>query len=115
MPVNKLYPLDKLLNACLGFVNKTHSELTLEYVLIKDVNDSFKDADRLSAIARRLKAKINLIPLSPTDGAAQKTSGEKRAADFTKRVASNSVMATMRKSKGADIRAACGMLAGKGR
>src|SRR4030042_1039880 len=64
MPINKLYPLEKLIKTCADYMNKTKRIITFEYVVIKRVNDSSRDADELAAVARRLKAKVNLIPYS---------------------------------------------------
>ena len=111
-PVNRIYPLEKLIEACDDFIEKTGRLITIEYVLIKDVNDSVKDADEIALIARRLKTKVNVIQYSAISGGKFKAPQKKDASVFMKRLIGNGVNATERKSKGKDIRAACGQLAG---
>jgi 23S rRNA (adenine2503-C2)-methyltransferase len=113
MPVNKRYPLEKLIKACRDFVDATGRMITLEYVLIKDVNDSAGDADGLAAIARRLRAKVNIIPYSAVSGGRFRPPERRGVRTFVKRLAKKKVQAMVRESKGADIRAACGQLAGR--
>ncbi|MFC1621648.1 23S rRNA (adenine(2503)-C(2))-methyltransferase RlmN, partial [Candidatus Omnitrophota bacterium] len=110
MPINKRYPLEELIEACNNFSGRT---ITLEYILIKDKNDLQKDADELSLIARKLKAKVNLIPYSPVPEKRFKAPSGKDIELFQKRLVKNSVNVTVRESKGRDIFAACGQLAMK--
>ena len=108
MPVNKTYPLEELIAACDDFSGRM---ITLEYILIKDKNDSPEDADELSRMAKKLKAKINLIPYSPVSGKRFKAPTWKDIELFQKRLVKNSINVTLRESKGKDILAACGQLA----
>ncbi len=113
MPINKRYPLEKLIKACEDFVNATGRMITIEYILIKDKNDSLEDADKLAAIAKKLKAKVNLVPYSTIPGLNFQAAGRKDMNIFMNRLIKRGVNATLRESKGKDIRAACGQLAGK--
>ena len=115
LPVNRRYPLEKLIEACKEYINEKGRLITLEYVLIKDKNDSAKDADELSNIAKILRAKVNLIPYSVVDKLAFDTPGKTEISVFTKRLRENKVNVTVRHSKGQDIKAACGQLAGRKR
>ena len=113
VPINKRYPLGKLLRSCEGFTEKTGKTITLEYVLIKDVNDSPKAASGLAVIAKRLKAKVNIIPYSLTHHKALHAPSKKDVTTFMKHLKASSINVTLRESKGGDIRAACGQLAGE--
>ncbi len=87
--------------------------LTLEYVVIRGLNDSLDDADGLAALARRLRAKVNLIAFSAVEGTDFETPTEAEVARFKRWLEERKVGATIRLSKGADIAAACGQLAGR--
>lgn len=113
VPVNKRYPLEDLVAACERYIEKAGRAITLEYVLIKGENDSGGDADGLAEIARRLKAKVNIILCSAVAGGNFKAPSKKETELFINQLLSQKVNATLRKSKGQDIRAACGQLAGK--
>lgn len=113
MPVNKRYPLDTLIKACEGYVDKTGRMITIEYVLIKGVNDFAQDADGLAAIARRLRAKVNLISCSAISNSSFRPSEREKINMFKQRLIGKSVKATVRESKGKDVFAACGQLAGR--
>ena len=113
MPINRCYPLEKLIKACENFINKTGRIIALEYILIRDKNDSLKDADRLASIAKRLKAKVNLIPYSTIPNLNLQSTQTRNIDILMKRLIKRGVSVTLRESKGADIRAACGQLAGK--
>lgn len=110
MPVNRKYPLEQLLSACDYYVNKKGRMMTLEYVLIEGVNDSLEQAHKLGSIARRLHAKVNLIPYNPVEGLAWKRPGRDRCKMFQHTLKSRGVAATLRMEKGTDIEAACGQL-----
>ncbi len=112
MPINKKYPLKKLIEACRNYVEITGRILTLEYVLIKDKNDTLKDADELAGIAKELKAKINLIRMSPVPEANFAPTDQITAEVFKKRILNKNITVTLRRSKGGDISASCGQLAG---
>ena len=113
MSVNKVYPLEKLIAACEDFIKETNRKITLEYVLLKGKNDSPEDARGLAAVAKRLKAKVNIIPYSPVPGKRFLMPSKKDTDEFKAVLMENNVNATVRESKGKDIQAACGQLAMK--
>jgi len=113
MPINRKYPLAKLIPACESYVREGGRKITLEYVLLGGFNDSAADADGLARIAARLKAKVNLIPYSPVAGLPYKVPETRVVEAFLGRLKDKEVPATLRQSKGCDIQAACGQLAGR--
>ena len=110
MPVNKKYPLKELLAACDYYANAKKRMMTFEYILIDGVNDSLEQAHKLGAIARRLHAKVNLIPYNPVDGLPWKRPDRDRCKMFQHTLQSHDVTSTLRIEKGTDINAACGQL-----
>jgi 23S rRNA (adenine2503-C2)-methyltransferase len=113
MPINKTYPLEKLVAACEGYIRSGGRMITLEYIIIKGVNDGLNDADGLAGIARRLRAKVNLIAFSPVAGLPFETPSEADVARFRRCLEERKIRVTLRLSKGQDIFAACGQLAGR--
>lgn len=113
MPINKKYPLEKLIKACQDYIGKRKRKITLEYILIKDKNDSLTDADGLAKISRKLDAKVNLIPFSEIQGVDFKSPSKEDTDRFMDMLIDKKVNVTLRESKGKDIQAACGQLAGK--
>ena len=115
LPVNRRYPLREVIKAGVRYVKATGRMITVEYILIAGVNDSVADARRLASVARTLRAKVNLIPCSPGCGPGYEPPPESKRADFLRALEAAGIGTTLRRSKGADIRAACGQLAGKAR
>lgn len=113
MPINKKYPLAELMKACRDFAEKAKGDVTFEYVLIKGKNDSAQDAEKLGKLANRLNAKINLLVYSPVPKLGLKPPAESDIKIFMKTLESKKAKVTLRRSKGADIAAACGQLAGR--
>jgi 23S rRNA (adenine2503-C2)-methyltransferase len=113
MPINKKYPLEGVLRACQDYVEKTGRKMTLEYILLCDINDSREDARRLAATAKRLRARVNLIPYSQICGLEFEPSPRATAELFLRWLEEKGVSGTLRRSKGGDIQAACGQLAGR--
>lgn len=113
MPVNRKYSLEKVVRACEDYVRSGGRMITLEYVLIHGVNDSLTDAEGLAGIARRLRAKVNVIAYSRIDGLDFETPSPGAASAFIRWLEERKVSATLRRSKGGDISAACGQLAGR--
>ncbi len=113
MPVAKKYPLKEVLQACADYTKKTGRVITLEYLLVKGINDKVAHSHSLAAIARTVKAKVNLIGYNPVPGKPYQAPTEKEIRSFAARLASQGVNVTVRRSKGKDIQAACGQLAGK--
>jgi 23S rRNA (adenine2503-C2)-methyltransferase len=113
LPVNKKYPLTEVIKAGADYLKKTGRLVTIEYILISGLNDTAADALRLAGVAKRLHAKINLIPYSPGYGPEWTASPRARQDVFLRVLQEKGAAATIRSSKGADIRAACGQLAGE--
>ncbi len=115
VPVNRKYPIKELLSACLAYHQKTKRIITLEYILLSGQNDSARDARKLAKLAKKMKAKVNLINYSPIFGGdAAKVSARAKLL-FKSILRENKVTVTVRKSKGTDISAACGQLAAQTR
>lgn len=113
MPVNRRYPLPELLAACREFPLPNRRMITFEYILIEGVNDSDRDAERLTTLLRGIRAKINLIPLNPHPGSPFKPPEMERILRFQEILIQRHYTAIIRKSKGQDILAACGQLSGR--
>ena len=110
MPINRRYNLEKLLSACDYYVARSKQRLTFEYILIADVNDSDQQARLLSGHARRLAAKVNLIPYNAVSGLPWARPSANRQEKFLATLRAEGVPATLRREKGHDIEAACGQL-----
>jgi 23S rRNA (adenine2503-C2)-methyltransferase len=113
MPINRRYPLEELVTAAESYIRSGGRMITLEYILIRGLNDSLDDADGLAGIARRLRAKVNLIAYSRVEGASFDAPSEGDIARFERWLEERKVNTLVRLSKGADIAAACGQLAGR--
>lgn len=110
MPVNKKWPLSQLIPALEEWSRGRNQMPTLEYILIRDINDSPKDASHLVRLAKRLHAKVNLIPYNTVEGLPWKRPSEERCRSFRDAVHKARIPVTMRYEKGHDINAACGQL-----
>ena len=110
MPINRKYPLEKLLDACAGYPLLPRRRITFEYILIKGINDSITDAKRLVKLLRPIRAKINLIPFNEYEGSEFNRPEESAILDFKEILNKNNYTAIIRYSKGQDISAACGQL-----
>jgi 23S rRNA (adenine2503-C2)-methyltransferase len=114
VPVNKKYGIKQIIDACKSFPLAKRSRITFEYVLLAGVNDSAEDARRLAGLVRGLRAKVNLIPLNAAAGIPFERPSDERIDDFGRILADCDVTVSVRKSRGRDIRAACGQLAVEG-
>jgi 23S rRNA (adenine2503-C2)-methyltransferase len=110
MPVNRKYPLKELVAACEDYQGQKGRMLTFEYILIAGVNDSLEQAKPLAALAKRLFAKVNLIPYNKVEGLPWDRPSEKVCEAFLSALKKQKVIATLRREKGHDIDAACGQL-----
>ena len=110
VPPNRKYPLAAIIDACRRFPLKKRSRITFEYVMLADVNDTPQDARRLVSLLDGLKAKVNLIPLNPAPGIPFERPSDQRVDRFAQILADRHVTVSVRKSRGRDIRAACGQL-----
>ena len=113
VPLNRKYPVEMLLDACRRYTQRsTRQRITFEYVMLKDVNDSDSQARSLAALLGDLPCKINLIPFNPVSGIRYRVSDPERINRFQDILHRKHVMAIVRKTRGQDIEAACGQLAG---
>ena len=110
MPVNRKYPLAELTAACEYYQRRKERMITLEYILIAGVNDGLDQARPLAELARRLRAKVNLIPYNTVEGLAWERPAETVQEAFLAAVEARGITATLRREKGHDIDAACGQL-----
>jgi 23S rRNA (adenine2503-C2)-methyltransferase len=110
MPVNRKYPLAELTAACEYYQQRKERMITLEYILIAGVNDGLDQTRPLADLARRLRAKVNLIPYNKVEDLAWERPSEAIQEAFLAAIEKHGVTATLRREKGHDIDAACGQL-----
>ena len=110
VPINRKYGLKELLDACRRFPVKRRERITFEYVMLKDVNDTPEDARRLVRLLHGIRGKVNLLPLNEAAGIPYERPSDDRVNRFAKILADHGVTVSVRKSRGRDIRAACGQL-----
>ena len=110
VPPNRKYPLQEILAACRRFPLKKRSRITFEYVLLAGVNDSLGDAHRLVKLLAGIKSKVNLIPLNAAPGIPYERPSDEQINRFAEVLADGKLTVSVRKSRGRDIRAACGQL-----
>jgi len=114
MPINDTNNIATLIDALNYFYKETGNEITFEYILFKDFNDSLKDADELIKIFRKVPADlINIIEYNPIDAAKFEKPEQEKVEKFMNHLSKNRVNARLRRSRGKDIDAACGQLANK--
>ena len=113
VPINRRWNIESLLSACRSFPLKQRKHITIEYILIKDVNDSNDDARRLVRLLHGFRKKINLIPLNADPSMPFQPPDEERVLEFQKILADHHITVKIRRPRGEDISAACGMLAGR--
>jgi len=114
VPINKRYPLKELLAACNRYLEFAPRDfITFEYVMLDGVNDQPEHAEALIKIARQVPCKLNLIPFNPFPNSEFKKSPRDRIVAFQRRLSDAGIVTTIRKTRGDDIDAACGQLAGQ--
>ncbi len=114
VPINKKYPIKELMAACKRYVEgKPHRRVTFEYVMLAGVNDSPEHARQLVKVLRGVPAKVNLIPFNPFPGAPYVCSSLEAINAFREVIMQAGIITVTRKTRGEDIAAACGQLAGK--
>ena len=113
MPINRAYPIAALMDAINTYVQKTNRRLTFEYILIKNVNDSLKDAKQLADLLHGLNCYVNLIPYNPIIEKPFERSEENSIKEFFEYLNKRRITCTIRKEFGSDIDAACGQLRAK--
>jgi 23S rRNA (adenine2503-C2)-methyltransferase len=114
VPLNRKYPIAQLMQACRDFVSEKYKRtVTFEYTLIDGVNDHPELARKLVKLLRTVPSKLNLIPFNPFPGTQYRCSSQERIKRFQEIVMQGGLIATVRKTRGEDIDAACGQLVGK--
>lgn len=114
MPINEQNNIASLMEALIYFEQKTKSEITFEYILMKEVNDSIEDAKNLVTLCKQIpNVKVNLIEYNTVEGVDLQRSSEEKQEAFSKYLSTQRVIANIRRSRGKDIDAACGQLANK--
>ena len=114
VPLNKKYPIKELMAACQRYVaGRNKCQITFEYTLMDGINDAPDYARQLVTLLRRVPSKLNLIPFNPYPGARYRCSSPERIETFKQIVMKGGLIATVRKTRGEDIDAACGQLVGK--
>lgn len=110
VPLNRKYPLEQLMDVCRTFPLRRRGRITFEYVLLDGVNDTPDDARRLAHLLEGIPGKVNLLPLNEAEGIPYRRPSDERVNTFAKILADRGVTVSVRKSRGRDIRAACGQL-----
>jgi len=110
VPVNKKYTMQDVVDACKRFPLSKRRRIMFEYVMLAGVNDSDADARKLVKVLSGVKAKVNLLPLNAAPGIPFERPSDDRINTFAKILADRGLMVSVRKSRGRDIRAACGQL-----
>ncbi len=110
MPVNKVYPLGELIDACRRYSQKTNRQVTFEYVLLKNINSDLQSAQKLSRIMKGMDCKVNLIPFNCIKERSLEPPNKLEVLLFRDRLIKAGVRATLRKARGQDINSACGQL-----
>ena len=110
MPVNRKHPLRDLIGACEEYLELKGRMLTFEYILIAGINDSLDQVRPLAQLARRLHARVNLIPYNPVEGLTWTRPPDAAMDAFLEGLTKQRIPATLRREKGTDIDAACGQL-----
>ena len=114
VPINRLHPIAELLAACWHYIDEQNGRsVTFEYVMLDGVNDAPAQARALARLLAGHPAKVNLIPFNPYPGAQFRRSGEAAIERFRDQLIRGGVMATVRRTRGEDIDAACGQLVGR--
>ncbi len=113
VPLNKKYNIETLLAACRDYVaDSQRAKVTFEYVMLEEINDLDIHAEQLIGLLKGFPCKLNLIPFNPFDGIAYKRASNNRINRFKEKLKSAGIITTVRKTRGDDIEAACGQLAG---
>jgi 23S rRNA (adenine2503-C2)-methyltransferase len=114
VPINRVHPLAELMAACVRYIEKAPRDfVTFEYVMLDGVNDADTHAHALRALVRDVPCKLNLIPFNPFPGTEFRVSPRARITAFQRILTDGGLVTTIRKTRGDDIDAACGQLAGQ--
>jgi 23S rRNA (adenine2503-C2)-methyltransferase len=110
VPINRKYGITELLDTCRRFPVKRRERITFEYVMLQGINDSPEDARRLARLLNGIRAKVNLLPLNEAAGIPYTRPSDAAVNRFARTLADRGITVSVRKSRGRDIRAACGQL-----
>jgi 23S rRNA (adenine2503-C2)-methyltransferase len=110
MPIANKYSIAEVIDACKYYINKTNRRITFEYALVKGLNDSKADAEKLSLLLKGMLCHVNLIPINEIKENELKRSTNDDVVEFMKVLETNNIQATIRREMGLDINAACGQL-----
>ncbi|MDA1257844.1 MAG: 23S rRNA (adenine(2503)-C(2))-methyltransferase RlmN [Chloroflexi bacterium] len=110
MPINKRYPIARLMHACRDYIELTNRRIFFEYVLLKHENDTPEHARKLAALLDGMMCHVNLIPVNPTENGPYERPEDKRTAVFREILRHAGIANTVRQEKGIDINAGCGQL-----
>ena len=110
MPVNNIYHIEELLQACKDYIEKTHRRISFEYALAKENNDNLEDAKRLVKLLKGMLCHVNLIPINKIENGAYTKSSNENIMKFRDYLNDHGIVATIRRELGSDIDAACGQL-----
>ena len=113
MPINKAYPLEKLIKSVNEYVSKTNRRVTFEYIMLKNVNDTEECAKELSNLLKNINCYVNLIPYNETENIEYERSNMFQIMKFYDILKKNNVNVTIRREFGSKISAACGQLRSK--
>ena len=113
MPINRKYPVEQLIKACIYYFNTTKRRVSFEYAMIEDVNDSAENAKALANLLSVMPCHVNLIPVNSVKGTLYRKSSVKRQKAFVEILEKRGITATVRRTLGSDINASCGQLRGK--
>jgi 23S rRNA (adenine2503-C2)-methyltransferase len=113
MPINRKYPLAELIECCRTLPLPNRRRITFEYVLLRGINDTPEDADRLAKLLSGLRCKINLIPFNPHPGSPFQRPAREEIVRFQSALQTRGYQVNVREPRGDDIQAACGQLQGE--
>ena len=113
MPINKAYPIEKLIESVKEYIKKTNRRVTFEYIMLKDINDKVENAIELSKILKGINCYVNLIPYNETSHIEYKKSEKEQILKFYDTLKKNNINVTIRKEFGSNVSAACGQLRAK--
>lgn len=110
MPVNKAYPIEKLIEAVKNYIKKTNRRVTFEYIMLKDINDKVENAIELATLLKGINCYVNLIPYNETSHIKYKKSTKEQIMKFYDTLKKHNINVTIRKEFGSKVSAACGQL-----
>ena len=110
MPVNKIYKIEELIDACKAYIEKTNRRISFEYALAKENNDNLQDAKQLEKLLHGMLCHVNLIPINKIENGVYTKSTNENIIKFRDYLNEHGIVATIRRELGSDIDAACGQL-----